>query len=95
MVPFQLAGPGGFGPPKDRDAAVEIAGMWFTSRAIASRNGRHVTNQLIGEVLHPYPDDLVIVAKIGARPGPDGSWIPALSREEFTRAHALFRYPAG
>jgi aryl-alcohol dehydrogenase-like predicted oxidoreductase len=48
--------------------------------------GPHVTNQLIREALHPYPDDLVIVTKIGARRGQDGSWIPALSREELTQA---------
>jgi aryl-alcohol dehydrogenase-like predicted oxidoreductase len=48
--------------------------------------GPHVTNQLIREALHPYPDDLVIVTKISARRGPDGSWLPALSREELTQA---------
>jgi pyridoxine 4-dehydrogenase len=48
--------------------------------------GPHVTNQLIREALHPYPDDMVIVTKIGARRGPDGSWIPAISPEELTRS---------
>src|SRR6202041_1411814 len=48
--------------------------------------GPHVTNQLIREALDPYPDDLVIVTKISARRGQDGSWIPALSREELTQA---------
>ena len=48
--------------------------------------GPHVTNQLIREALHPYPDDLVIVTKVSARRGKDGSWIPAFSREELTQA---------
>ena len=48
--------------------------------------GPHVTNQLIREALHPYPDDLVIVTKIGARRGADGSWLPAFSPEELTQA---------
>ena len=48
--------------------------------------GPHVTNQIIREALHPYPDDLVIVTKIGARRGADGSWIPAMSPEELTQA---------
>ncbi|HUD61194.1 MAG TPA: aldo/keto reductase family oxidoreductase, partial [Acetobacteraceae bacterium] len=48
--------------------------------------GPHVTNQIIREALHPYPDDLVIVTKIGARRGEDGSWLPAFSPEELTQA---------
>jgi pyridoxine 4-dehydrogenase len=48
--------------------------------------GPHVTNQIIREALHPYPDDLVIVTKVGARRGEDGSWIPAFSPEELTQA---------
>jgi aryl-alcohol dehydrogenase-like predicted oxidoreductase len=48
--------------------------------------GPHVTNQLIREALHPYPDDLVIVTKIGARRGPDGAWLPAISPAELTSA---------
>jgi aryl-alcohol dehydrogenase-like predicted oxidoreductase len=48
--------------------------------------GPHITNQIIREALHPYPDDLVIVTKIGSRRGEDGSWIPAFSPEELTRA---------
>ena len=87
---MQLAGPGVFGPPKDHAAALAVL-----REAIASGEnhidtsdfyGPHVTNQLIREALHPYPDDLVIVTKIGARRGQDGSWIPALSREELTQA---------
>jgi len=48
--------------------------------------GPHVTNQIIREALHPYPDDLVIVTKISARRGADGSWLPAFSREELIQA---------
>jgi aryl-alcohol dehydrogenase-like predicted oxidoreductase len=48
--------------------------------------GPHVTNRIIREALHPYPDDLVIVTKIGAKRGKDGSWLPAFSREELTQA---------
>ena len=48
--------------------------------------GPHVTNRLIREALHPYPDDLVIATKIGARRGADGSWLPAFSREELAQA---------
>jgi len=78
---MQLAGPGVFGPPKDRDAAIAVL-----RKAVASGvnhidtsdfYGPHITNQLIREALHPYPDDLVIVTKIGARRGEDGSWLPA------------------
>src|SRR5271168_5322881 len=87
---MQLAGPGVFGPPKDRDAAVavlrEAVARGVNHIDTSDFYGPHVTNQLIRETLHPYPDDLVIVTKIGARRGSDGSWIPALSREELTRA---------
>jgi pyridoxine 4-dehydrogenase len=87
---MQLARPGVFGPPKDRDGALAIL-----REAIASGvnhidtgdfYGPHVTNRLIREALAPYPDDLVIVTKVGARRGDDASWIPAFSREELTRA---------
>ncbi len=87
---MQLAGPGVFGPPKDRDGAIAVL-----REAVASGidhidtsdfYGPHITNQLIREALHPYPDDLVIVTKISARRGEDGSWLPAFSREELTQA---------
>ena len=87
---MQLAGPHVLGPPKDHDAALAVL-----SEAVASGvnhidtsdfYGPHVTNRLIHEALHPYPSDLVIVTKIGARRGEDGSWIPAFSREELTEA---------
>jgi pyridoxine 4-dehydrogenase len=87
---MQLAGPGVFGPPRDRDAALAVL-----RKAVASGvnhidtsdfYGPHITNQLIREALHPYPDDLVIVTKISARRGEDGSWLPAFSPEELTQA---------
>src|SRR5665647_1064753 len=87
---MQLAGPGVFGPPKDRDAAVavlrEAVARGVNHIDTSDYYGPHVTNQIIREALHPYSDDLVIVTKIGARRGKDGSWIPAFSREDLTQA---------
>jgi pyridoxine 4-dehydrogenase len=87
---MQLAGPGVFGPPKNPDGALavlrEAVANGINHIDTSDFYGPHVTNQLIREALHPYPDDLVIVSKIGARRGADGSWIPALSREELTAA---------
>src|SRR5215467_4378343 len=87
---MQLAGPGVFGPPKDHEAALavlrEAVALGVNHIDTSDFYGPHVTNQLIREALHPYPDDLVIVTKISARRGADGSWIPALSPEELTRA---------
>src|SRR3974390_1454272 len=87
---LQLAGPGVFGPPKDPDAARGVLREAVASGVnhidTSDFYGPHVTNQLIREALHPYPRDLVIVTKIGARRGQDGSWIPAVSAEELTRA---------
>ena len=87
---MQLAGPGVFGLPKDCAGAVAVlrAALDGGVNHIDTSDfyGPHVTNQIIREALHPYPDDLVIVTKIGARRGADGSWIPALSREELTQA---------
>ena len=87
---MQLAGPGVFGPPKDRDAALAVLRAAVAQGAnhidTSDYYGPHVTNQLIREALHPYPDDLVIVTKIAARRGADGSWIPALSPEELIQA---------
>jgi pyridoxine 4-dehydrogenase len=87
---MQLAGPGVFGPPKDRDAALavlrEAAARGVNHIDTSDFYGPHITNELIREALYPYPDDLVIVTKIGARRGTDGSWIPALSPEELTGA---------
>jgi aryl-alcohol dehydrogenase-like predicted oxidoreductase len=83
---MQLAGPGVFGPPNDRDAALAVLREAIASGVnhidTSDFYGPHVTNQLIREALHPYPDDLVIVTKVGARRRADKSWIPALSRQE-------------
>ena len=87
---MQLAGPGVFGPPKDRNAALAVLREAVASGVnhidTSDFYGPHVTNQLIHEALHPYPNDLVIVTKIGARRGQDGSWIPAPSPEELRQA---------
>src|SRR5580698_2752624 len=87
---MQLAGPGVFGPPKDRGAALavlrEAAASGVNHIDTSDFYGPHVTNQIIREALHPYSEDLVIVTKIGARRGADGSWIPALSPAELTQA---------
>lgn len=87
---MQLAGPQVFGPPRDIDAAVAVlrgavaAGVNHIDTS--DYYGPHVTNQIIKQALHPYPDDLVIVTKIGARRGQDKSWIPALSHKELIDA---------
>jgi pyridoxine 4-dehydrogenase len=87
---MQLAGPGVFGPPKDRDAALAVLREAVASGVnhidTSDFYGPHVTNQLIREALAPYPDDLVIVTKISAKRGADGSWLPAFSAEELTQA---------
>jgi pyridoxine 4-dehydrogenase len=87
---MQLAGPGVFGPPKDRDAALAVLREAVASGVnhidTADFYGPHVTNQIIREALHPYRDDLVIVTKVGALRGADGSWNRAFSRQELTQA---------
>jgi pyridoxine 4-dehydrogenase len=87
---MQLAGPGVFGPPKDRDGALavlrEAVAAGVDHIDTSDFYGPHVTNQLIREALHPYPENLVIVTKIGARRGEDRSWNPAFSAEELTSA---------
>jgi len=87
---MQLAGPGVFGPPKDRAAATAVLHTAVESGVdhidTSDFYGPHVTNQIIKEALHPYRDELVIVTKVGARRGADGAWIPALSRAELTQA---------
>ena len=87
---MQLAGPGVFGPPRDREAALAVLREAVASGVnhidTSDFYGPHVTNQIIREALHPYPDDLVIVTKIGARRGEDKSWLPAFSREELAEA---------
>jgi aryl-alcohol dehydrogenase-like predicted oxidoreductase len=87
---MQLAGPGVWGPPKDPDGAVAVLRQAVEAGVdhidTADFYGPHLTNQIIREALHPYPDDLVIVTKISARRGEGGSWIPAFSRAELTEA---------
>jgi pyridoxine 4-dehydrogenase len=83
---MQLAGPGVWGPPRDINAAVDVLREAVESGVnhidTSDYYGPHVTNQIIKQALHPYPDGLVIVTKLGARRGADKSWIPAHSREE-------------
>ncbi|WP_321949846.1 aldo/keto reductase family oxidoreductase [Burkholderia cenocepacia] len=87
---MQLAGPGVFGPPKDRDAALKVLREAVESGVdhldTSDFYGPHVTNRLIRDALHPYRDDLVIVTKIGARRGDDASWLPAFAPDELERA---------
>jgi pyridoxine 4-dehydrogenase len=87
---MQLSGPGVFGPPKDRHGAIAVLREAVASGVdhidTSEFYGPHITNQLIREALHPYPKDLVIVTKIGARRGEDGSWNAAFSAEELTGA---------
>lgn len=87
---MQLAGKGVFGPPKDRDGAVAVlrAAVAAGVNHIDTSDfyGPHITNQIIREALHPYPEELVLVTKIGARRGPDASWNPAFSAEDLTAA---------
>ncbi|MFM0042362.1 aldo/keto reductase family oxidoreductase [Paraburkholderia sediminicola] len=86
---MQLAGPGVFGPPKDRDAAIAVLREAVASGVnhidTSDFYGPHITNQLIRAALHPYPDGLVIVTKVGAVRGNDGSWLPALEPEDIER----------
>lgn len=87
---MQLAGPGVFGPPRDRAGAIAVLREAVASGVdhidTSDFYGPHVTNQLIREALHPYRQELVIVTKVGARRGADGSWLPAFSAEELTAA---------
>jgi pyridoxine 4-dehydrogenase len=87
---MQLAGPGVWGPPRDVDLAIavlkEAVATGVNHIDTSDFYGPHVTNQIIKQALHPYPDDLVIVTKVGARRGEDKSWIHALSRSELIDA---------
>jgi pyridoxine 4-dehydrogenase len=87
---MQLAGPGVFGPPKDRGGAIAVLREAVASGVnhidTSDYYGPHVTNHLIREALHPYPEDLVIVTKIGARRGDDASWNPAISPDDLKSA---------
>lgn len=87
---MQLAGPGVFGPPKDRAAALavlrEAVAAGVDHIDTSDFYGPHITNQLIREALHPYPQQLTIVTKVGAVRGDDASWLPAQSPAELTQA---------
>jgi pyridoxine 4-dehydrogenase len=91
---MQLAGREGnkvvWGPPRDVDGAIallrEVVASGVNHIDTADFYGPHVTNQIIRKALSPYPDDLVIVTKVSARRGKDGSWIPAFSAEDLTIA---------
>ena len=83
---MQLAGPHVWGPPRDRDTAIavlrEAVAAGVNHIDTSDYYGPHVTNQIIKQALHPYPDGLVIVTKLGARRGADKSWIPARARQD-------------
>ena len=87
---MQLAGPQVWGPPRDVDGAIavlrEAVGVGVNHIDTSDFYGPHVTNQIIKQALHPYPDGLVIVTKVGARRGEDKSWMDALSRQELIDA---------
>jgi pyridoxine 4-dehydrogenase len=87
---MQLAGPGVFGPPKDRAEAVAVLREAVASGVnhidTSDYYGPFVVNEIIREALHPYPDDLVLVTKVGAVRGADASWNPAYSPAELTAA---------
>jgi pyridoxine 4-dehydrogenase len=87
---MQLAGPQVWGPPRDMDAAVAVLREAVASGVnhidTSDFYGPHVTNQIIKQALHPYPDGLVICTKVGARRGQDKSWLHALSRQELIDA---------
>jgi pyridoxine 4-dehydrogenase len=87
---MQLAGPHVFGPPADRDAAVaglrEALDLGITHIDTSDFYGPHVTNQSIKEALHPYPADLHIVTKVGARRDAEGNWPRALAPEQLRQA---------
>lgn len=87
---MQLAGPGAYGPPADETKAIQVlrdaveAGV----RHIDTSDfyGPHITNRLIKKALYPYPDDLCIVTKVGAKRDAQANWLPAMSGAELTRA---------
>jgi aryl-alcohol dehydrogenase-like predicted oxidoreductase len=85
---MQLAGPEVWGPPRDVDAAVAVLRQAIADGVnhidTSDYYGPHVTNQIIKQALHPYPDSLLIVTKLGARRGQDKSWIPARSPKDLT-----------
>jgi pyridoxine 4-dehydrogenase len=87
---MQLAGPQVWGPPRDMDAAIAVLRAAVAAGVnhidTSDYYGPHVTNQIVKQALHPYPDGLVIVTKVGARRLEDKSWVHALSRQELIDA---------
>jgi pyridoxine 4-dehydrogenase len=87
---MQLAGPGVFGPPRDAEAALAVlrdaVALGINHIDTSDFYGPHVTNRLIRKALHPYPDDLVIVTKAGARRDAQGGWLPEVSAEALRQA---------
>jgi pyridoxine 4-dehydrogenase len=87
---MQLAGPQVWGPPRDMDGAIavlrEAVAAGVNHIDTSDFYGPHVTNEIIKKALHPYPDGLVIVTKVGGRRGEDKSWLHALSRQELMDA---------
>jgi aryl-alcohol dehydrogenase-like predicted oxidoreductase len=87
---IQLTGPMAWGPPNDRQAAVavvrEVVRLGINHIDTSDYYGPHIANEIIREALHPYPEGLTIVTKVGARRGPDKSWPAALSKQELTDA---------
>src|ERR1700726_853110 len=87
---MQLAGPHVFGPPADHDGALavlrEVVSLGITHIDTSDFYGPHVTNQLIKEALHPYPEQLRIVTKVGARRDEKGNWPRALAPDELRQA---------
>jgi len=87
---MQLAGPGVFGPPKDRSSSItvlkEVIKLGINHIDTSDFYGPHITNEIIKEALYPYPEDLTIVTKVGARRDDKGGWLPANSPEELRQA---------
>jgi aryl-alcohol dehydrogenase-like predicted oxidoreductase len=87
---MQLTGPMAFGPPRDREAAVavvrEAVRLGINHIDTSDYYGPHIANAIIREAIHPYPKDLTLVTKVGARRGPDKSWPAALSRQDLVGA---------
>src|SRR5438046_6433416 len=87
---MQLAGPHVFGPPPDRDGALavlrDVVSLGITHIDTSDFYGPHITNQLIKEALHPYPEEVLIVTKVGALRDAEGNWPKALAPEQLRQA---------
>src|SRR3954467_11921718 len=87
---MQLAGPNVMGPPADRDGAIAVlrraVELGVNHIDTSDYYGPHLTNEIIREALHPYPEDLTIVTKVGAERTPAGEWPEALTAEQLRQA---------